>query len=318
MNQTTSTLPSARIRRRHLRFSPSRLRQRFRGYDRAIFFSVWVLAGLSTYGLVWTSFWYPTSRVAENTAKSVLEEDASFFFSSLSNSKQTFHTHKQKKMKKDVTSKRLRKESSVRLKKYMEDTENEFTTIGFWIIFILWCYQKIKDWFPISTLPSTITERQPTRSTSPSTPPSQTTTMQIRRIHREVIVRTLQRINRERQERDEGLISVEAIEAFQNALLQDQVVFEGLPEQGEGTEQRNLGATQEEIDACVKRLPNEHDNDCECIICLTELDSSERKEMLRVLPCNHTFHACCIDKWFAKSTKCPICKASIRKEDASS
>jgi hypothetical protein len=243
-----------------------------------------------------------------------LEEDASFFFSSLSNSKQTFQT-KQKKMKKEGTSKRLRKQSSVRLKKYMEETENEVTTIGFWIIFILWCYQKIKDWFPISTLPTTITERRPTRSTSPSTPPSQTTTMQIRRIHREVIVRTLQRINQEREERDEGLISVEAIEAFQNALLQDQVVFEGLPEQGEGREHRTPGATQEEIDACVKRLPNEHD-DCECVICLTELDS-ETKDMLRVLPCNHAFHACCIDKWFGKSTQCPICKASIRTEDAS-
>ncbi|KAL3945398.1 MAG: hypothetical protein SGBAC_000531 [Bacillariaceae sp.] len=308
------SLPSARIRRRRLRFSPSSLRRRFRGNGQAILLGVWILVGLSTYGLAWKTFWYPTSTVPGTRATtSVMGEDASFFFSSLSKSKRTFRT-KQRHMAKEETSKRLRKQTSARLKNSMENVEDEFTTIGFWIIVILWGFQKVKQLFPIST--AIVSARRPPRSTLSSTAAtsqSQITTRQVRRIHREVIVRTLRRINEEREARDEELISVDAIEAFQNALLQDQEIFEGSAE--EGRRNRTPGATQEEIDACVKRLPNEHD-DCECIICLSEL-ASEKNKMLRVLPCNHPFHACCIDKWLLeRSTQCPICKASIRNEDA--
>jgi hypothetical protein len=153
------------------------------------------VAGLSTYGLVWASFWYPTFTGAaeKNSHMSVLEEDASFF-SSLSNSKRTSQSHRKHAIKEQgEASKRLRKHTPEKLRKSVEEAEEGFTTIGFWIIFILWGYQKVKERFPVSA--SSITERRPEWSTSSVTPPlqSQITTLQIRRIHREVIVRTLRR-----------------------------------------------------------------------------------------------------------------------------
>lgn len=32
---------------------------------------------------------------------------------------------------------------------------------------------------------------------------------------------------------------------------------------------------------------------------------------LRTLPCNHTFHRCCIDQWLERSVTCPTCKRSV-------
>ena len=45
-----------------------------------------------------------------------------------------------------------------------------------------------------------------------------------------------------------------------------------------------------------------------CIICL---ETFQDGDSLRVLPCFHSFHRVCVDKWLAGSRTCPICKHDI-------
>lgn len=46
----------------------------------------------------------------------------------------------------------------------------------------------------------------------------------------------------------------------------------------------------------------------ECTICTSIF---MEKELLLTLPCFHKFHLPCIDPWFQKSKKCPICQLNI-------
>ncbi|CDS14322.1 hypothetical protein LRAMOSA06492 [Lichtheimia ramosa] len=47
----------------------------------------------------------------------------------------------------------------------------------------------------------------------------------------------------------------------------------------------------------------------ECVICLEDYQEGED---LRVLPCQHDFHAACVDAWLTTQKKfCPICKRDI-------
>ena len=50
------------------------------------------------------------------------------------------------------------------------------------------------------------------------------------------------------------------------------------------------------------------DEEEECSICLT---SYQQKDMLRTLPCGHSFHKDCIDRWLEQSTSCPFCKQPL-------
>lgn len=46
----------------------------------------------------------------------------------------------------------------------------------------------------------------------------------------------------------------------------------------------------------------------ECSVCL---ENFKEKQGKRTLPCNHTFHKRCIDKWVFKGTEtCPICRGT--------
>ncbi|KAF9427881.1 E3 ubiquitin-protein ligase rnf13 [Podila epigama] len=46
-----------------------------------------------------------------------------------------------------------------------------------------------------------------------------------------------------------------------------------------------------------------------CSICLGEYETNDR---IRILPCNHEYHAECVDIWLThKSTHCPLCKHDL-------
>jgi hypothetical protein len=48
----------------------------------------------------------------------------------------------------------------------------------------------------------------------------------------------------------------------------------------------------------------------ECTICL---ENYKIGEYYRMLPCEHTFHKRCIDKWLFKKMSCPICRTGYNK-----
>tara|TARA_B110000285_G_scaffold211634_1_gene254478 strand:- start:130 stop:384 length:255 start_codon:yes stop_codon:yes gene_type:complete len=45
----------------------------------------------------------------------------------------------------------------------------------------------------------------------------------------------------------------------------------------------------------------------DCSICFDKITGEEQS----VLKCDHTFHKECIDKWFEKSHRCPLCRNSL-------
>ena len=48
---------------------------------------------------------------------------------------------------------------------------------------------------------------------------------------------------------------------------------------------------------------------CACVqICLSEF---EEGDILRTLPCFHSYHQGCIDEWLNRSKLCPLCKHPI-------
>jgi hypothetical protein len=51
----------------------------------------------------------------------------------------------------------------------------------------------------------------------------------------------------------------------------------------------------------------------QCGICLAEFDEGDRK---RLLPCLHTYHKSCIDRWLSVSSKCPMCNQVISIPDS--
>lgn len=58
------------------------------------------------------------------------------------------------------------------------------------------------------------------------------------------------------------------------------------------------------------------DDDSTCPICFEDFEDGQ---ILRVLPCNHRFHALCVDPWLLNSsTHCPMCRVdlSLSKEEA--
>lgn len=54
---------------------------------------------------------------------------------------------------------------------------------------------------------------------------------------------------------------------------------------------------------------NENDLE-ECLICK---ESYKENNVVRKLPCNHSYHKICIDKWFENEKTCPMCRADCYK-----
>ncbi|KAM6971774.1 E3 ubiquitin-protein ligase RNF38-like [Aplochiton taeniatus] len=53
-------------------------------------------------------------------------------------------------------------------------------------------------------------------------------------------------------------------------------------------------------------LNNHQSEQTTCVVCMCDF---EARQLLRVLPCNHEFHAKCVDKWLKANRTCPICRA---------
>ncbi|CAN0439219.1 unnamed protein product, partial [Discosporangium mesarthrocarpum] len=54
-----------------------------------------------------------------------------------------------------------------------------------------------------------------------------------------------------------------------------------------------------------------------CAICLCDMKEGEQ---MRVLPCNHFYHASCVDVWLRQNMNCPVCKqmVSVQKKSTGS
>ncbi|KAH8318025.1 hypothetical protein KR074_000760, partial [Drosophila pseudoananassae] len=75
-------------------------------------------------------------------------------------------------------------------------------------------------------------------------------------------------------------------------------------------EAKPRGLTRNEIDQLpsYKYNPDVHNGDqSSCVVCMCDF---ELRQLLRVLPCSHEFHAKCVDKWLRSNRTCPICRGN--------
>jgi len=74
----------------------------------------------------------------------------------------------------------------------------------------------------------------------------------------------------------------------------------------------NRSATAEQIEQlpvhCHASTTTDGEDPPCCSVCLEDFADGER---IRTLPCDHTFHAPCIDMWLGQNRACPICKRDI-------
>ncbi|XP_015912683.1 E3 ubiquitin-protein ligase goliath [Parasteatoda tepidariorum] len=59
----------------------------------------------------------------------------------------------------------------------------------------------------------------------------------------------------------------------------------------------------------VKTDESDQDEDYEC--CAICIESFQQGELIRSLPCRHSFHKICIDPWLLEHRSCPMCKLDI-------
>ncbi|CAF0790473.1 unnamed protein product [Brachionus calyciflorus] len=63
--------------------------------------------------------------------------------------------------------------------------------------------------------------------------------------------------------------------------------------------------TAEEVEKLPITIATNDDKNLECAICL---DSFRLNDKLRVLPCQHKYHADCIMQWVTRNPNCPQCR----------
>jgi len=82
--------------------------------------------------------------------------------------------------------------------------------------------------------------------------------------------------------------------------------------QGDVSTPKPKGASQNLIDSipCERFSPNLDGptSDMSCAVCLSEF---EENDMLRRLPCGHSFHTACVDKWLTQNKVCPLCVQDV-------
>ena len=72
------------------------------------------------------------------------------------------------------------------------------------------------------------------------------------------------------------------------------------------------GSGTEEKDAVSEAKQKEESRESmQCMVCLSDF---EEGDILRTLPCFHSYHQGCIDEWLNRSKLCPLCKHPISAE----
>ncbi|KAI9583961.1 hypothetical protein GQX74_010296 [Glossina fuscipes] len=69
------------------------------------------------------------------------------------------------------------------------------------------------------------------------------------------------------------------------------------------------GLTRDEIATLPSYICCDDTTTGYCTSCAVCLHDFELQQILRVLPCTHTFHAECVDKWLEMRRTCPVCRA---------
>lgn len=77
--------------------------------------------------------------------------------------------------------------------------------------------------------------------------------------------------------------------------------------------------TQQIERATTIRVPHSTEEDEEpqaCAICQEPLvDESLISPLREIIHCEHTFHQSCIDRWFTRNVRCPVCRFDIRDHE---
>ncbi|XP_038171703.1 E3 ubiquitin-protein ligase RLIM-like [Arvicola amphibius] len=68
------------------------------------------------------------------------------------------------------------------------------------------------------------------------------------------------------------------------------------------------GLTKEQIDNLAMRSYDENDALKTCSVCIREYTEGNK---LRKLPCSHEYHVYCIDRWLSENSTCPICRRAV-------
>jgi hypothetical protein len=68
------------------------------------------------------------------------------------------------------------------------------------------------------------------------------------------------------------------------------------------------GATPEMVQALPLRKVTPEDPLLKCSICLEHMEPGTE---VRTLPCDHFYHAACVDSWLKQKSSCPMCRGGI-------
>jgi len=68
------------------------------------------------------------------------------------------------------------------------------------------------------------------------------------------------------------------------------------------------GASEELINSIPIERFTGNSSETSCAVCLSDFD---KHSMLRRLPCGHSFHVSCVDKWLRHNKVCPLCVQDV-------
>lgn len=106
-------------------------------------------------------------------------------------------------------------------------------------------------------------------------------------------------------------IDSDLIQIINNRIFY-QILFEFIEDYNETMlylnflEKGKTGLSREKFETLQTKIVK--DSNDFCSICR---ENYVKNEILLQLPCNHFYHKLCIQKWFEKTTKCPLCRKEV-------